>query len=449
MKTKEMVYRIVMIMAVCVLSAGMARAFVSSDLIVGDNLSVGSDINTTDTGGDNLFAGGFAGFTNDFGAFNTFVGGSAGSSNTSGSINTFIGNLTGDSNTIGSLNTYVGAGAGAFSTGDSNVFLGFLAGVFETGSNKLYIDNCLGFFDTGTCPTPLIYGEFDNRIVALPDGKLGIGTTSPASPLSVTDQVTTANRGYLGSQNTTDAASAALILRKSRGTEASPTAVASGDYVGTFQFRSYSGTSYLRNAFVGARANGTITATSVPTDIFFANSATDESDPFANGKVRMLINSVGNVGIGTTNPTNPLQFGANANNAFIDSSGQYHSSSSREYKENIRNLSGEEASTVLSGLNPVKFNFKNDADKKETAGFIAEDVPDLVAAKDRKSLTTTDIVAVLTKVLQEKSQVIESQQKTLVEQRSINEGIMEKLSKLEAEINRLKSKDITARAIAQ
>jgi hypothetical protein len=135
---------------------------------------------------------------------------------------------------------------------------------------------------------------------------VGIGTANPSSTLSVTDQTTTANRGYIGSQNSSDAASANLILRKSRGTEAAPTAVASGDYVGAFQFRSYSGTSYLRNAFVGARVDGTVTSTSVPTDIFFCNSATDESDCYGSGKVRMLISATGNVGIGTTTPTQKL-----------------------------------------------------------------------------------------------------------------------------------------------
>jgi hypothetical protein len=34
-------------------------------------------------------------------------------------------------------------------------------------------------------------------------------------------------------------------------------------------------------------------------------------------------------------------------------------------------------------------------------GFIAEDVPDLVSTKDRKGLSPMDIVAVLTKVVQE------------------------------------------------
>ncbi len=39
-------------------------------------------------------------------------------------------------------------------------------------------------------------------------------------------------------------------------------------------------------------------------------------------------------------------------------------------------------------------------------GFIAEDVPELVATNDRKGLSSMDIVAVLTKVLQEQQKTI-------------------------------------------
>ena len=39
-------------------------------------------------------------------------------------------------------------------------------------------------------------------------------------------------------------------------------------------------------------------------------------------------------------------------------------------------------------------------------GFIAEDVPELVATPDRKSLAPMDIVAVLTKVLQDQQATI-------------------------------------------
>ena len=39
-------------------------------------------------------------------------------------------------------------------------------------------------------------------------------------------------------------------------------------------------------------------------------------------------------------------------------------------------------------------------------GFIAEDVPELVATADRKGMSPMDVVAVLTKVVQEQHKII-------------------------------------------
>jgi hypothetical protein len=86
--------------------------------------------------------------------------------------------------------------------------------------------------------------------------------------------------------------------------------------------------------------------------------------------------------------------------------GVVQQSSSRDVKENIGALSSQEAIATLSGLNPVKFNYKTDDIQERHVGFIAEDVPDLVASLDRKTLSSMDIVAVLTKVLQEHQQTI-------------------------------------------
>jgi hypothetical protein len=80
--------------------------------------------------------------------------------------------------------------------------------------------------------------------------------------------------------------------------------------------------------------------------------------------------------------------------------------SSRELKENIAELSGKEAVEALKNLNPVKFNFKADNDKNRHIGFIAEDVPELVATSDRKTLSPMDIVAVLTQALKEQQNTI-------------------------------------------
>ena len=38
---------------------------------------------------------------------------------------------------------------------------------------------------------------------------------------------------------------------------------------------------------------------------------------------------------------------------------------------------------------------------RRLSGFIAEEVPELISTKDRKGLSSMDIVAVLTKVVQE------------------------------------------------
>ena len=83
--------------------------------------------------------------------------------------------------------------------------------------------------------------------------------------------------------------------------------------------------------------------------------------------------------------------------------------SSRELKEDINDLSAEKAIEALNDLQPVTYKYKADMED-EHVGFIAEDVPDLVASKDRKGMSPMDVVAVLTKVLQEQQKTIDELQ---------------------------------------
>lgn len=62
---------------------------------------------------------------------------------------------------------------------------------------------------------------------------------------------------------------------------------------------------------------------------------------------------------------------------------------------------------TLTRLDPVTFKYK--ADDEAHVGFIAEDVPDLVATGDRKGLSAMDIVAVLTKVVQQQQKELSDQ----------------------------------------
>jgi hypothetical protein len=120
------------------------------------------------------------------------------------------------------------------------------------------------------------------------------------------------------------------------------------------------------------------------------------------GTPRLTIIGNGNVGIGTQTPAYPLHM---ASGAHVTAGGVWTDASSREYKDDIQVLTMEEAFDVLKELNPVKFAYKTDRTEKHV-GFIAEEVPDLIATKDRKGLSPMDIVAILTKAIQEQQKTI-------------------------------------------
>ena len=117
----------------------------------------------------------------------------------------------------------------------------------------------------------------------------------------------------------------------------------------------------------------------------------------------LVVAPEGYVGLGVY-PGYPLQM---ASGAHVTAGGVWTNASSREYKQDIKALTREEAVETLTALQPVQFRYKADPNERHV-GFIAEDVPDLVASTDRKGMSAMDVVAVLTKVLQD-------QQKTIVE----------------------------------
>ena len=112
------------------------------------------------------------------------------------------------------------------------------------------------------------------------------------------------------------------------------------------------------------------------------------------------------VGIGTSKPEKTLDVSGDARITGTITATTVTQTSSRALKENIAEISAQEAVSALANLNPIKFNFKSDDAKKLHVGFIAEDVPELVAMADRETLSSMDIVAVLTKVVQEQQQQI-------------------------------------------
>jgi len=151
--------------------------------------------------------------------------------------------------------------------------------------------------------------------------------------------------------------------------------------------------------------------TARPSEVYLGSGSNHNVQIVANNTVVMTVTPTGYVGIGNTGTTHKLAVGSSG--AYCDG-GAWVDGSSRQYKKNIRDLSIDEAKNALDELNPVRFNYKED-DKEESLGFIAEDVPELVATKDRKGMSPMDVVAVLTKVVQEQQKTIKQLQEKIAQ----------------------------------
>ncbi len=253
----------------------------------------------------------------------------------------------------------------------------------------------------------------NTKVVARDDGSITLNTNSVSdwSFVKLYGVNNGDNVGYAFDSFTSGAGGGGGgIFRRARGTDIAKLVVQNGDRLGFFLFGGYDGTAFLHTAGITAKVDGSVSVNNVPTRLAF-----EVGSNFGRAE-RMVINSLGYVGIGTSNPTYPLQM---ASGARCTTGGVWTNASSREYKENIKELSSSDALLAFNKLNPVTYNYKVDKADKHV-GFIAEDVPDLVATPDKKALSPMDIVALLTKVVQE-------QQKTIAE-------LNEKVNRMEQQV---------------
>lgn len=126
------------------------------------NIFIGYDAGRSNVSGQyNLYVGDHAGSFGT-GTFNTVIGGLAFSTNDFGNSNVALGYVAG-SKMVSSNNVVIGAGAGYANSGiiGGNVFIGYYAGEeLSTQDNRLAISS-------NRSGAPLIYGEFDNKRVAI------------------------------------------------------------------------------------------------------------------------------------------------------------------------------------------------------------------------------------------------------------------------------------------
>jgi hypothetical protein len=220
------------------------------------------------------------------------------------------------------------------------------------GANKLFVED----LTAGTSPFVIEGATPSNTLYVDSNGRVGVRTSTPAKTLHLADPVYPAIR----MENTT---------------------------------------SPLQNWDVVASNNN-----------FLIRDVNHESDPFIiktnAAYYSLVIDTNGRIGLGVSSPLYSIHHSSGAR---LDG-GVWIDASSRAVKQDIHDLDRDAALDALRSLQPVTFAYKtNPADTH--VGFIAEDVPELVATPDRTGLAPMDVVAVLTKVIQE-------QQKTIDDMRS-------------------------------
>jgi hypothetical protein len=254
---------------------------------------------------------------------------------------------------------------------DSN---GFQVRLSDNASS-LVLENFANHFQVyspsaGTFPLSIRGDAPTGSLVMSSSGAVGLGTFSPSTRLHVIGDGATSGNFEQGT----------LIVERTDGVTANIRFRATG---GAF------GQSYL---FQNNPANGLFS-------IRDETGAASVLSIFPNGANATMILRNGRWGLQVTNPQHPIH--TNVNNARLNSVGQWVDGSSRVHKKEIEDLSLEEAIAALAGLRPVKWASIYEEQGRRQVGFIAEEVPELVAQPGMDALSALELVGVLTRVVQQ------------------------------------------------
>jgi hypothetical protein len=212
----------------------------------------------------------------------------------------------------------------------------------------------IAFLTTSTASTTLT-----ERMRITDAGRVGIGTTTPAYPLTVS-----------ASQNS---ALGLAVNNTSAGTAAESNIFIGKDFTTTWQAGAltYRGSGFTASGNANPNQFEIVSWSGATNGMLIGSEASAPVKFQSNSTERIRITGAGDVGIGTTTPAEKLE--VNGNVQAIN----YFYTSDRRLKQNIRPVEGLE---LVDQLNGVRFNWR--ANGKPEVGLIAQEVeqvlPELV-----------------------------------------------------------------------
>ncbi|WP_051484403.1 tail fiber domain-containing protein [Shewanella waksmanii] len=243
-------------------------------------------------------------------------------------------------------------------------------------------------------------GAPENSIFIDTDGDIGLGDASPDAALDIESGDLLVTNGQVrigGDANTATAfgVETTLDIKSSAGNHN----FVEIDTTDTDKVTEVIFSSAGTPQWVQSGRNSLSDAGSTPNRLAYYNSSVEEVLTIhQNGSIY-----IGDSPTGTNNTTHAIEVN---NGAHLTAGGAWTNASSRELKNSIKTITTDSAIAALKALNPVTYRYNSEPDELY-AGFIAEDVPEIVAMKDRKSLSSMDMIAVLTKVIQQQQAMLE------------------------------------------
>jgi hypothetical protein len=148
-------------------------------------------------------------------------------------------------------------------------------------------------------------------------GYVGIGTTSPASVLNISSNAgTTLFNDAYGT-----GVDAVFVGRNARGSMGSPSALQANDVIVFFGGRGYRATTFSAYSDAGIGVSAAENYTDTAQGAFLTFETTPDGSTSASRVERMRVDQNGNVGIGTTAPTNKLTIKQPGNTSYVNGLG--------------------------------------------------------------------------------------------------------------------------------